>query len=120
MCLQTLTTFRCSCPQRNTPLCPHHIHLVPHLHIALESSPAPGFAPDGSGWRLRWRPEQPQGHKAWDLVEGETTWTRCGRYKLVHGVEHTGEEERCPGKEVRRRVRLGACGECVGGHEAGV
>ncbi|KAK1828778.1 hypothetical protein QBC39DRAFT_227726, partial [Podospora conica] len=90
MCRQTIPLFRCSCPLRNDPLCPHHIHLVPHAHVALECRPAPGHAPDGSGWRLRWKPSQPQGHPAWDELTGEATWERCGRYKVVHGAGHTG------------------------------
>lgn len=109
MCTQIQIILLCPCPLRDTPLCPHHVHLLPvphhpnnnnsnnlpHSHDPVTANlpanetpithyplnhPAE-YAP--SGFRLR-LPTVLQSHISWSPPCTSKEWEHCAVYKLRH------------------------------------
>lgn len=82
MCNLHVTHFVCNCPDRDTPRCPHHVHVrtradVPGPVWCMKALPT-GFFP-------RW-PGDLQRKAEWEPLEGSQTWAHCDPFKATYGV----------------------------------
>ena len=110
MCQIEIFRFRCVCPERDEPVCPHHKYVETN-----SDSAAPNVNSDGLYSRQAC---EPQRHKDWEELRDAGRWRPCQAYleqeKSNSKPQDTSPE--CPNTVYKHYRMANLCDHCRLGH----